>query len=240
MQSELIAIGLLLAGAVSGATGLAFPLIAGPILLLQYPPPQAVLLTATCSILGQIFSIALLRRAIKFEIQWQMIIPGLLGVPLGTRLLILANTHVLQLGLGILLAISSLCLLIRRPVTAWCIRSRSLDSIVGFCGGTCGGLFGASAVVPSLWFCIQPLDRHSQRAVMQPYIIAMQLMSLSLLLMHGIQNSISLQGLIWWPPAVLGGVAIGTFIFRQITCEIYSHAVLFLTLLSGVALVIHR
>ena len=238
MQSELIAIGLLVAGGISGATGLAFPVIAGPILLLQYPPPQAILLTAICSLAGQIFSIVLLRRTINFEIRWQLIVPGLLGVPLGTQFLIWADSNMLRLGFGIMLAMSSLCLLIHRPIIT--LRSRRADAIIGVCGGICGGLFGASAVVPAFWFCLQALDRHSQRAMVQPYIIAMQLASFLLLLMHGAHSGISLEDVVWWPPAVLGGVAIGTLVFRKISCEIYSHVILFVTFASGLALTIHH
>ena len=44
MRLEFAAIALFFAGAVSGATGLALPLIAGPIFILLYSPPQAVML----------------------------------------------------------------------------------------------------------------------------------------------------------------------------------------------------
>jgi hypothetical protein len=42
--------GIAVAGAISGISGLAFPLIAGPIFLLMYPAPEAVALTAMCSL----------------------------------------------------------------------------------------------------------------------------------------------------------------------------------------------
>ena len=46
--------GIFAAGMVSGISGLAFPLIAGPIFLWIYPAPGAVALTAMCSLTGQL------------------------------------------------------------------------------------------------------------------------------------------------------------------------------------------
>jgi hypothetical protein len=46
--------GIFVAGMVSGISGLAFRLIAGPIFLWIYPAPGAVALTAMCSLTGQL------------------------------------------------------------------------------------------------------------------------------------------------------------------------------------------
>src|SRR5215831_10429439 len=139
MQLEFAAIALLFAGTVSGATGLALPLIAGPIFILLYSPPQAVMLTGLCSLLGQIFSVALLRKEIRYQFRWRMIIPGLLGVPLGTQMLLRADSTFIHFGFGILLIILSLCLLVRRPMIHVHAGERVSDAIVGVCGGICGG-----------------------------------------------------------------------------------------------------
>jgi uncharacterized membrane protein YfcA len=99
-------------------------------------------------------------------------------------------------------------------------------------------LFGVSAVVPACWFCLQALDGPSQRAVVQPYITAIQSASLLLLWNHGVQKDIAIEQLVWWAPAVLSGVLIGTFIFRRISSIAYSRAILLVTFASGLALVI--
>jgi uncharacterized protein len=239
MPLELAAVALALAGALSGATGLALPLIAGPVFVQLYPPAQAVMLTGVCSLLGQVFSVVLLKREISYQVRWWMIIPGLFGVPLGTELLLRADAGVLHIGFGALLMIFSLCFLTRRPLI--CVRGghRICDAIVGLCGGTCGGLFGVSAAVPACWFCLQALDRRDQRAIVQPFIIAMQSASLFLLWRHGVHHQIAAAQLIWSAPAVLAGVAVGTFLFRRITCRGYARAILLLTFASGTALVIH-
>ncbi len=100
--------GIAVAGAVSGISGLAFPLIAGPIFLLMYPAPEAVALTAMCSLTGQLFSIALLWRAIAYEFRVPLIAAGLLGAPLGSALLCSFNPHCVRVVLGALIVASGL------------------------------------------------------------------------------------------------------------------------------------
>ena len=50
MHLAINCVGVLIAAIVSGATGLAFPLIATPIFLVDYAPPQAILITSLCSL----------------------------------------------------------------------------------------------------------------------------------------------------------------------------------------------
>jgi len=238
MQSDLLAFGVLMAGAVSGATGVAFPVIAGPLLLLEYQPAQAVLLTAICSLAGQFFSMGLLRDSIEYRFHWPLVLPGLLCIPIGTTLLLLASPAAMKIGFGALLALSSLCVLVRRPRFAF--RSHTIDVIVGACGGVCAGAFGASSVIPAFWLSLQGLDRHGQRGIIQPYIIAMQIASFALLLKGGIHNGILLQDLIVWLVATLAGVALGSFIFYHISCALYSRAIILITFASSLLLVIHH
>src|SRR5260370_13124018 len=91
-----IFVGIFIAAAVSGVSGLAFPLIAGPIFLLIYPAPEAVALTAMCSLTGQLFSIALLWQEIGYRYRVPLIAAGLLGVPLGSALLCSCSPHALR------------------------------------------------------------------------------------------------------------------------------------------------
>ncbi|MBV8118608.1 MAG: sulfite exporter TauE/SafE family protein, partial [Alphaproteobacteria bacterium] len=132
--------GIFVAGMVSGVSGLAFPLIAGPIFLLMYPAPEAVALTAMCSLTGQLFSIALLWRAIGYEFRLPLIAAGLLGAPLGSALLCGLNPHCVRVLLGALIVVSGLWRSLRahaRPTRAPSLLS---EVFVGLAGGLTGGL----------------------------------------------------------------------------------------------------
>ena len=76
MHDEMIAIGVFVAAIVSGATGLGFPQLAAPIFLLDYAPPQAILITSFCSLIGQSFAIVILRQTVCYEIRWRLVVPA--------------------------------------------------------------------------------------------------------------------------------------------------------------------
>jgi uncharacterized membrane protein YfcA len=143
MHDEMIAFGVFVAAIMSGATGLGFPLLAAPIFLLDYAPPQAIFITSFCSLIGQSFAIVILRQTVCYEVRWRLVVSGIVGVPIGTTLLLLSDTSILRFGLAILLVISSLWLLIGGSV----IVRRAVDipeMLIGVSGGICGGLFGVS------------------------------------------------------------------------------------------------
>ncbi len=236
MASTIIYAGVFVAGVVSGTTGLAFPLIAGPILLLEHAPSQAVILTSSCSLLGQILSFCLLGRTISYDIRWNMILAGLVGVPLGTQLLVSADPTVMRYGFGVLLILSSLPFF-AGPRLRIARHAPIIDTLVGWAGGICGGLFGVSAAVPTLWFCLQGLERDRHRAVMQPFIVAIQAASIASIWLRGNAgtNTVSELGLYIVP--VLLGVAVGTELFRRASSKLYFHAVVLITLCSGIALI---
>src|SRR5215472_13735941 len=134
--------GITVAGAISGISGLAFPLIAGPIFLLMYPAPEAVALTAMCSLTGQLFSIALLWRVIAYEFRVPLIAAGLLGAPLGSALLCSFNPHCVRVVLGALIVVSGLRRALRVQVGATRRPSLLSEVLVGLTGGITGGLVG--------------------------------------------------------------------------------------------------
>jgi uncharacterized membrane protein YfcA len=220
----------------SGATGLGFSLLAVPVFLLDYAPPQAILMACICSLIGQFFAVGVLRQTVCYEIKWQLVLSGMLGVPIGTALLLLADISTLRFGLAILLVSSSLWLLIGGYVHVRRAAGVS-ELLVGVSGGICGGLFGLPATVPATWLSACGLDKIRQRAIIQPYIIAMQCISLILLCLHQTLTvaAISTAVAAYIVPMV-AGVAVGAAGFRLVSSGTYSRAVLAITLLSGLTL----
>jgi uncharacterized membrane protein YfcA len=69
-----------------------------------------------CSLTGQLFSIALLWRAIAYEFRVLLIAAGLLGAPLGSALLYSFNPHCVRVVLGVLIVVSGLWRALRAQV----------------------------------------------------------------------------------------------------------------------------
>jgi uncharacterized protein len=237
MHPAINCVGVFIAAIVSGATGLAFPLIATPIFLVDYAPPQAILITSLCSLSGQLLSIQLLRQTISYEIRWPLIFAGLFGVPFGTFALLWCDGRIIRLGLGVLLAICG----------AWRLsgggrggfRVCYSERVIGVCGGLCGGMFGVSSAIPSIWLAMSGLDKTKQRAILQPYIIAVQCASLLVLLYNGTFTATVWQALELYLVPLVAGIFVGTFSFRLFSSEAYVRAVSGLVMLSGFALFLH-
>jgi|SRR5665213_539125 len=231
-------VGIFVAGAVSGATGVALPLIAGPVFLMTFAPVEAVALTALCSITGQLFSMALLRRAIGFEFRARLMVAGLLGVPLGSALLTRLSPSMVHLSLGALIVLGGVWGLFQPASRESKPTGRADELLVGLTGGLTAGLVGASAVVPALWCAWHGLSKERQRAIMQPFILVMQLASLISLAAWGSIGGSLLNdyGMLLLP--LLVGVGGGVTCFHFFPSRIVTRAVLSLVTLSGLALLL--
>ena len=228
--------GIFAAGAVSGISGLAFPLIAGPIFLLIYTAPEAVALTAMCSLTGQLFSIALLRRAIAYEFRVPLIAAGLLGAPLGSALLCSFNPHCVRVVLGVLIVVSGLWRALRAQVGATRTPSLLSEVLVGLTGGMTGGLVGDSSVVPAIWCAACGSDKSRQRAVTQPYILAMQAASLVSLWAWGALDRDIVGHYADFLLPVLVGIGLGVAGFRGLSSDAATRVVMGAVTASGLSL----
>ena len=240
MISHMLAciLGICVAGAVSGATGIALPLIAGPLFLLTYSPVEAVALTALCSITGQLFSMALLRGAIAFEFRAPLLVSGLLGVPLGSALLTRLAPAIVHCSLGALIVLGGIWGLFQPEARHPKPAGVAGELLVGLTGGLTVGLVGTSAIVPALWCAWRGLGKQQQRAIMQPYILAMQLASLASLTVYGGLGGSLLNHYAVVLTPLLIGVGAGVACFQICSSAIVTRAVLSLVTLSGLALLL--
>jgi hypothetical protein len=154
MASEQVAIllaGALAGGIVNGLTGFGTAITALGIWLYAIPPTAAASLAIICSVVSQLQTLHLIWRAIQWRRVLIFVIPGVLGVPIGTWLLPHIDPRLFKLGLGlVLIAYPAYVLARRRPIASpW--GGSIADGVVGFSGGVLGGLTGLSGVLPVVW-----------------------------------------------------------------------------------------
>jgi uncharacterized membrane protein YfcA len=237
MHQAINCVGVLIAAIVSGATGLAFPLIATPIFLFDYAPPQAILITSLCSLTGQFLSVRLLRQTITYEIRWPLILTGLFGVPLGTWGLLWCDGRIVRFLLGTLLVVCGVWHMSSGRLRGF--RVGYSERVIGACGGICGGMFGVSSAIPSIWLAMSGLEKERQRAILQPYIIAVQCASLLVLLYNGTFGPTVWQAFEIYLVPLIAGIFVGTLCFRMFSSEAYARVVSALVVVSGFALCLH-
>jgi len=81
------------------------------------------------------------------------------------------------------------------------------------------------------------VPKTQQRGLVQPFIAAMQLFALALMLMRNDLSSKVLLDLVLSVPALLAGTALGIFAFRYVNDSTFRRIVLVVLLLSGLMLV---
>jgi uncharacterized membrane protein YfcA len=234
-------IAVFVASTVSSIAGFAFSALCGAMLFhVMDSPVSAVHVMIVCSIAIQCLSVATLWRAIDWRNLRVFLIGGFLGVPAGVYLLLHLPVTTYRTVIGALLIVYGCYLLLRRPAHA--IRTYPLsDACAGFLGGITGGLAGFPGAFVTIWCGLKGWDKARQRGVYQPFILAMQ--PVTLLAIHLMRPSYQAQAELGWMtfafvPAALLGAFFGLRIFKRLSDRQFELVVNTLLVVSGIGLIL--
>ena len=238
-----VAVVLFLAGVVSGLSGFAFSAVAACILWLL-PPLQAVPLIMLLSTCNQLLSVGALRKEVVLrntaerEGALAYIAGGFVGVPFGLWLLQSLPTQRFAGGLGLFLITYSMLVLLKPDSLRVRLSGWKPAVAVGAAGGIVGGFSAFPGSLPVIYLGLRGLSKADARNITQPYILALQLISLSILALtrHAIFN---MEFWSLWAltlPAVLLGTSTGVALYRRMSEVNFRRAVLILLMVSGVSL----
>jgi uncharacterized membrane protein YfcA len=219
----------------AGLAGFAFSAITGAMLFHFVAPMTAVPLLLACSITTQLVSIAGLWRSMRWRQCLTYLAGGVAGIPLGAMLLQRLDARVFSAGFGGFLVFYSVYMLLR-PATVWHIRHKLLDAIAGFGGGVLGGAIAFPGALPTIWCTLQGLSKEHQRGTVQPFILLMQIATLSYYARFGMLAAGLTRSYAMCVPAVIGGTWIGMRLFGKISDRAFRRLVLIFLLASGAAL----
>jgi uncharacterized membrane protein YfcA len=236
MEYVALGIAVFLGGIVSGFAGFAFSAVAGAILLYFLPPLLAIPLMMCCSVASQMTSLAMLRRLINWHEITPFLIGGAMGVPIALYLLTRIDGQTFRVAFGIFLVLYALYML-ARPGSATIADAHSgaaIHSAVGFLGGLLGGLTAMPGGSLVIWCDLRGISKEQQRGLVQPYILAMQVFAIVLLLCRSdaIDDDL-LKYLLLALPALAAGTFIGVALFGKIDDKKFRYSVLSLLLISG-------
>src|SRR5579871_3567475 len=116
--------------------------------------------------------------------------------------------------------------------------SKSRTALIGFGGGLIGGLTAMPGALPTIWCDMHGMPKNQQRGLVQPFIAAMQIVSLAMMLAgHDLSSKLLVEfGLSI--PALLAGSALGILAFRNINELMFRRTILIILFLSGVLLLV--
>ena len=237
---------LFVSGLMSGLSGFGFSAV-GSACLLLIPPTLAVPLLMALSTANQFMSIGQLREDMpkSWKEAWPQgpgpyILGGVVGAPIGIWLLNHLPAFALMLAFGIILTAYSIYSLIKPAGRSRGHSGAVAGVIVGFIGGVFGGFtaFPGAAVV--VWTGLRNLPKHLTRSIVQPYILALQVLSLlTNALMHP-----SVFGARFWIllavtiPVVLPGTIGGVMLYKRVSDMNFRRVSFLLLGLSGAGLLI--
>jgi hypothetical protein len=236
---------LFLAGVVSGLSGFAFSAIAACVLWLL-PPLQAVPLIMLLSTCNQLLSIGTLRKGMVLrgtagrEGALAYIAGGLAGVPIGIALLQTLPVGTFAAGLGLFLISYSVFVLLKPDRLRITLSGWKAAAAVGAAGGIIGGFSAFPGSMPVVYLGLRGVSKAETRRITQPYILALQLISLCVLAFTHSAIFNTQFWLLWvltLPPVLLGSLT-GVALYRRMSEVNFRRAVLILLIVSGVSLVV--
>jgi hypothetical protein len=230
----------------SGLSGFGFSAV-GALCLIMLPPKLGVPLLMTLSAANQIMSLRQLKADMKPLGEWwpdgpaPYLLGGLVGVPVGLAILSSLPTTDLMLVFGAFLVLYAGYSLARpNGVRATFSGNWLTSSLVGMSGGVIGGFtaFPGAAVV--VWSGLRHLPKRESRAIVQPYIFVLQILSISLLALQKPETF----GPTYWllvaitVPVVLPCTLLGVKLYHRLSDVNFRRVTFILLGVSGLGLLI--
>jgi uncharacterized membrane protein YfcA len=171
----------------SGLSGFGFSAV-GALCLWLLPPQLGVPLLMTLSAANQLMSLGQLKADMKPIREWwpdgaaPYLLGGLLGVPVGLAILHSLPTSMLMAIFGGFLILYATYSILKpeslyvSPKGGWFV-----SSLVGMLGGIIGGFTAFPGAAVITWSGLRRLPKRESRAIVQPYILGLQIVSIALL-----------------------------------------------------------
>ena len=225
----------LLGAVVAGVAGFAFGLIASAIWLHIIPPAQSASLIAAFAILIQGATLWKLRHAVQISRLLPFIAGGAIGIPLGAAALNWTSPDQMRAFIGAVLIVFSLYSL-ARPTLPAVEGGLIADAIVGLMSGAFSGSTGLAGIPVIVWASLRRWPKDDQRAVFQPVVVAVFVMTLIWFGGTGIVTPETLQFFWVGLPAVFIGTWLGLKLYGRLDEATFRVVVLLLLLASGLTL----
>jgi len=237
VTETLVFVGALAGGFVSGLAGFGTGLTALGIWLYAMTPPLAASLVVVCSVAAQVQTIPVIWHAINMRAMAPFIVGGLLGVPVGTSLVLYLDPYWFRLGVGIVLLVFSTVMLRGQSTRALIKGGRAADTVVGFGGGVLGGLAGMSGPLPTMYATLRAWGKDQRRSVLQAFNLTILVVAMVTHAMSGMLNAELWRLVLVAIPGTFLGAWLGARLYRRLSDLRFHRIILILLGTSGAVLV---
>ena len=229
-------LGALLGGIAAGGAGFAFGLAASSIWLHRIDPMHSTILISSCGVLLHLTTLWPQRRHIEIGKLWPFVVGGIVGIPIGVRLLIFTDAGLMKTVLGVFLLVFGTYALLAPKLPVVKAGGRVADGGIGFIGGILAGIGGYSGVLPTIWTQLRGWPKETARAVYQPYVIIVQAVALAGLVWVTLDRAGVIMFIAVLPPVFLG-TWIGWQLYGRLNDLRFRQGLAVLLIASGATLV---
>lgn len=162
---------------------------------------------------------------------WPLLAAALLGIPLGTEILILSDDGLLKILMGSALIFFSILMLANFSLKLK--RSTFSSAAAGLVGGLLCGSVGMPGPPMDLLLSSQGLEKEAFRRLMVIFLTAIDFLTFGYYILVGLIDSEMIIFSLWFIPAVLLGFLAGSFAFGRVSEERFRRLTLGITLAAG-------
>ena len=232
----LLAAGAIAGGFINGLASFGTSLFALGWWLQIMSPLEAVAMALFMSVVTGIQGVIVVWNYIKLERLAWFLLPAILGIPIGIKLLAIIDPHVLKLGIAGFLILYGGFFAFKKGLPNFTKPTKIIDAIIGFLSGILGAVAGLSGSLPTMWTALRPWPKHEKRAVLQPFNNIILGLSAIILAFQGAYSKPVLLNLLIVIPLSIIAAQIGIFIFKRLTDEQFKRLLIFLLLIAGISL----
>ena len=227
---------ILAAGIVKGTTGFGFALIATPLLLLLWDPKTLVPVFIPLSIVADTFIVVQTWR----QVEWSKVLPlvatGVVGVPLGTYVLLVAPSEVLRIVVAVIaLTMATLLLL---GITVPIRREKVASGVTGLFSGLLSTSTTMSGPPVVLMMINQGWNRQTFRACLGMFFFVIQVFAIASLTLAGslTLQTLAVSAILW--PAVIVGSAVSLLILPRISQRVFMRIATVLVMTTATVVIV--
>ena len=233
-NSTVTIVGLLaifLAGATQGLTSFGFALVSVPIMIIFLSPKIVVPLIIMYSLLVNLVILFETRHWVDLKRIWRLIIAGIVGMPLGTYLLVVLDASVLKVLIGALIIPFAIAFL--RGFKKQIKNEKLALAPVGFLSGFLMGSTTLAGPPVILFFVNQGVEKQIFRANLVAYFTVLTLATIPTYVIAGVITTEVISYAIRFLPAVILGAITGIKLSHKVDEKLFRNIALIIITIAG-------
>lgn len=215
-----------------GLTGFGFSILAVPLITLFISPQTTVPIMLLYSIVINIVVLTSAHRALNLRAIGLLLVFGIIGMPIGTRLLIVLPDVWIRLGIGVL--IIGFAALQLAGFRARIKHEKLITAPVGLVSGILSGSVSMSGPPIILFLTNQEVDRQSFRGNLAGYFFLLNLVTLPVYWASGLFTRQVITYTAWYAPALIVGVISGNLLSHRIKDHHFRRIILVILIAMGI------